>query len=449
MKHRYSKHLTPTVYFGDFLILNFSIIITSLYYLGTDFRNASYAGVFFLVANISWLILSALTKASVIHRPLVLANNINRFLMTVIYYLAALFCILYISGIFNISRFVLIAHFIVFFLLVIIFRSIIFFVLDYIRKKGYNHRKVLIIGDKVIAQRLKQSFAKHPEYGYDICGYISEAGILNYGLEDIEALIVRRNVDEIYICNLNALKSRLDVLQFLKEHEITVKIVSDLDLDVQDTVVENYEEFPVFRMLPRRVESLKIRLLKRGFDLGFASVVMFCGAPVFALITIITKSTSKGPVFYKQQRIGRNGKPFFIYKFRSMYVDAESMGPQLSKDNDPRITKWGLIMRKTRLDELPQFYNVFRGDMSVVGPRPERQHFIEQIIERAPRYNHLLSIKPGITSIGQVRYGYAENVDQMIERMEFDLIYLGKLKLRTDMGVIMETVKVMVAGKGK
>lgn len=130
-------------------------------------------------------------------------------------------------------------------------------------------------------------------------------------------------------------------------------------------------------------------------------------------------------------------------------MNAENLGPQLAKDNDPRITAWGKIMRKSRLDELPQFLNVFLGQMSVVGPRPERRYFIEKIIEKAPEYRNLLSVKPGITSIGQVRYGYAENVDQMIERMQLDLLYLNNQTLTVDMAIILETVRVMAQGKGK
>lgn len=191
------------------------------------------------------------------------------------------------------------------------------------------------------------------------------------------------------------------------------------------------------------------KVIKRAFDICFSLAVLLLGAPLFLLLAIITKLTSKGPVFYKQERIGINGKPFYIYKYRSMRVDAEKDGPQLSKDNDPRITKWGQIMRKTRLDELPQFWNVLKGDMSVVGPRPERQHFIQQIIEKAPGYQLLLSIKPGITSIGQVYYGYAENVDQMCQRMLFDLRYLNEVNIQTDINIILQTVKVMFQGKGK
>lgn len=191
------------------------------------------------------------------------------------------------------------------------------------------------------------------------------------------------------------------------------------------------------------------RIIKRAFDICFSLAVIILGFPLFLILAAITKLTSKGPVFYKQQRIGIKGKPFDIYKFRSMQEDAEKSGPQLSKDNDPRITKWGQIMRKTRLDELPQFWNVLKGDMSVVGPRPERKHFIRQIIKKAPGYKLLLRIKPGITSIGQVSYGYAENVDQMCQRMLFDLRYLNEVNIRTDINIILQTVRVMFQGKGK
>jgi putative colanic acid biosynthesis UDP-glucose lipid carrier transferase len=188
---------------------------------------------------------------------------------------------------------------------------------------------------------------------------------------------------------------------------------------------------------------------KRFFDIIVSSVALITGFPFFALLVLVTRITSGKNVFYKQQRIGKNGQPFYIYKFRSMYLDAEIAGPQLAKDNDPRITAWGRIMRKTRLDELPQFLNVFLGQMSIVGPRPERRFYIEKILEKAPEYKQLLTVKPGITSIGQVRYGYAQNVEQMVERMHFDLTYLKNQNLSFDLSIIAETVTVMLQGKGK
>jgi len=189
--------------------------------------------------------------------------------------------------------------------------------------------------------------------------------------------------------------------------------------------------------------------IKRVFDILFSSVALIAGLPVLLILAAVTKLTSRGPVFYKQERIGKDEKPFYIYKFRSMRVDAEKNGPQLASDDDPRITKWGKFMRKTHLDELPQFWNVLKGDMAIVGPRPERRHFIEEIKQRRPEYTQLFRLKPGITSIGQVYYGYAENVNQMCERVNYDMQYLSKMSLKTDLNIILETVRAMVQGKGK
>lgn len=191
------------------------------------------------------------------------------------------------------------------------------------------------------------------------------------------------------------------------------------------------------------------RVAKRSFDILFSSVAILAGLPVFIALMIITKLTSKGPVFYKQERIGRNGEPFYIYKYRSMIVDSEVNGPQLTSDNDPRITKWGMFMRKTHLDEIPQFFNVLVGDMSVVGPRPERAHYIKQIVARQPQYAQLLTIRPGITSIGQVDFGYAETVEEMCQRVLLDLKYLTQVNLLTDLKIIGGTVLAMIHKKGK
>ncbi len=195
--------------------------------------------------------------------------------------------------------------------------------------------------------------------------------------------------------------------------------------------------------------NISTRFVKRSFDIVFSLSVIICGLPIYLMLMAITKLTSKGPVFYKQERVGRNGTPFNIYKFRSMIVDSEVNGPQLTTDDDPRITKWGKFMRKTHLDELPQFWNVLVGDMSVVGPRPEREHFIKQIVKKAPSYKNLLSLKPGITSIGQVDYGYAESVDEMCERMTLDLDYLDEVNLAKDLSIIVKTVGTIIYGKGK
>jgi lipopolysaccharide/colanic/teichoic acid biosynthesis glycosyltransferase len=188
--------------------------------------------------------------------------------------------------------------------------------------------------------------------------------------------------------------------------------------------------------------------MKSFLDHFIAAFALIITLPLSIFLAIGIKLTSKGPVFYSHERIGKYGKPFHIYKFRSMYVDAEKEGPELSSKSDERITRFGKFMRRSRFDEIPNFINVLKGDMSLVGPRPERKHYIEQIIQTAPHYLHLLKVKPGITSWGQVKFGYAENVDQMIQRLKYDLLYLDNMSLFVDFKIIIYTALTILKRKG-
>ncbi|MFB9862038.1 sugar transferase [Rufibacter immobilis] len=190
-------------------------------------------------------------------------------------------------------------------------------------------------------------------------------------------------------------------------------------------------------------------LLKRFIDLAASVIILVFLSPLYAFLAIMVKISSPGPVFFKQERVGWQGKPFYIYKFRSMYTDAEKTGPALSSDDDPRVTKIGRFMRKVRLDELPQFYNVLKGDMSLVGPRPERQYFIDLITEQAPHYKHLQRVRPGITSLGQVKFGYAQNVQEMVRRLKYDILYIENMSLAMDFRVMLYTIKIIIQGRGK
>lgn len=189
--------------------------------------------------------------------------------------------------------------------------------------------------------------------------------------------------------------------------------------------------------------------IKRAFDIVVSALALIVLSPLYALLWVLVYCSSKGPAFYSQERIGLHGKPFAIYKFRTMVQHAEEEIPQLSTDDDPRITPVGRFMRKYRLDELPQMWNILRGDMSVVGPRPEREFFIRQIVEKAPYYCLLYKIRPGMTSWGPIRVGYTDTLQKMIDRLNYDIVYMENMSIRLDIKILFFTIGVILDGKGK
>lgn len=191
------------------------------------------------------------------------------------------------------------------------------------------------------------------------------------------------------------------------------------------------------------------RIIKRILDILLAITGTIILLPLILFVAIIVKLSSKGSIFFLQERVAYNEKSFLIWKFRSMDIAAEEAGPQLSSSEDNRVTTWGKIMRRWRLDELPQLWNVLKGDMSIVGPRPERKYYIDQIIKIHPEYLNLLKVRPGLTSMGMVKFGYAENVEEMIERMKYDLTYIENASLLLDITIMLQSIKVVFAGKGK
>ncbi|MET3978610.1 exopolysaccharide biosynthesis polyprenyl glycosylphosphotransferase [Mucilaginibacter sp. UYP25] len=446
---RYSKLLKPLTFLCDLLILNISLSISSLLvlkYYSAEIETSE----FYLLVNLTWISIASLTRNYTINRPLVLSQNLNYFLKTVVYHLVLVLGVVYFFKIFEVSRLQMVATYLLFFLLIIIQRSLIFEILDYVRKKGFNNKFILVLGNNDIATRVRNSFKKHPEYGYSFTKNISEEELSLLTQQELFEQIISTGVNEVFICYKSMDKIFLkNLVDFGDQNLIKVKFIPDLMLESANPTIINYGNFPVIQLSNNVELSFNILVFKRCFDVVFSLAVMIPGMPIFILLMLATKLTSKGPAFYAQERIGKNNKPFKIYKFRSMFIDSEKLGPQLSSDYDPRITKWGRMIRKSRLDELPQFWNVLKGDMSVVGPRPERQFFIDQLMQRSPNYKKLLRLKPGLTSMGQVNYGYAENVDQMCNRVRYDLLYLNNINFNNEMRLIFKTIKVMTQLKGK
>ena len=205
---------------------------------------------------------------------------------------------------------------------------------------------------------------------------------------------------------------------------------------------------PLVRITEHKMSDAEI-CIKRAMDVVLSLIVMVVLSPLYILLYVLVFATSKGKAIYRQERIGLHGIPFQILKFRTMYEDAEQKKPMLSTDNDPRITRVGAFLRKYRLDELPQMWNVLRGDMSLVGPRPERAYFIRQIEQIAPYYCLLYKIRPGLTSWGPIKVGYTDTIDKMVERLNYDITYMENMSLRLDLKILFFTIGVIIDGKGK
>lgn len=328
------------------------------------------------------------------------------------------------------SRLVLLVGFLINYVLAALWRR---FSWKYERKKQ-SVSDVMIVGDKEECEHTYRRIKEHPLLDFNIKYVCTDA-------ENIDWKQFVLNVDEVILCPELPLKVKSEIARFAVKHGVQPLIMpKTYDMIFRGMELDQIDDIPVFR--PRELAlSLDQRSLKRITDIVLAGISILLFFPLIVLVAVAIKLKDPGPIIYSQLRVGRNNKEFRIYKFRTMKVDAEKLtGPVIAGEDDPRITPLGRFLRKVRLDELPQLWNVLKGDMSLVGPRPERKFFCDQFAEKMPLYPERHNVKPGITGLAQVRGKYNTTAH---DKLVYDLMYIQHYSLMADFAIMVQTVKVL------
>lgn len=325
-------------------------------------------------------------------------------------------------------------------------------------KSGRIRFNTLVFGTSQAAVKLVSRISSsNVAAGMKIIGFVNvnkdnepeDLGLPVYDMSDIDTVIKSRQVKSLIVVpHRNGINMTINLIASLFPTGLPIYISPTLFHIISGrTHFSNVAGEPLIDISRSSITPMTSSV-KRASDIVASLAALLLLSPLLAAIAVAIKLDSEGPVLFRQERIGYHKRPFKILKFRSMKCDAEADGPALSSANDPRITKVGRFLRKYRLDELPQFWNVIKGEMSIVGPRPEREYYIKQIVEKAPYYTLIHQVRPGITSWGMVKYGYATTVDQMVERLKYDLLYIENVSVGVDLKIIFHTVNTVITGRG-
>lgn len=446
---RYSKYIRPISIFIDLIVLT----TLSLYF----FRDLKLNFVHYLLyQTFVWLFISFIVKFYDVYRfttPVEIISKIIRqfsiFLLVVIAFFPFAKTTIFSGK--AIAIFMTVA-----FSLIILFKYFLFYYLKKYRiATGSNFRNAVIIGYTPESIRLKEVFENRQDYGYRFQGYFSDKKQnpeVKGKIEDLKIFVLENKTDEIY-CSLNEISNEKlkELVEFADDNNKTIKFIPDTkEIFSKNMRIDYYELFPVLSLQKTQLHNPTIKGIKRGFDICFSLfVILFILSWLMPLIAFLIKLESRGPIFFKQGRPGLDENEFFCYKFRSMQVN-ETTEKEASK-NDPRVTKMGKFMRKTSIDELPQFFNVLLGDMSVVGPRPHLWSQNKSYASKVKKYMVRHYVKPGITGLAQVKgyRGEIETDDDMINRIKFDVFYIENWSIVMDIKIIIQTVVNIFKGEDK
>ena len=325
---------------------------------------------------------------------------------------------------------------------------------------GIGLRNTLIVGWSDKARELFKSVKNSPALGYKIIGIVPVTngendseydGIpIKGNIEDLPKFVDESNVREILIAlDSSEHDNLLRIIATCNTRAVGLKIIPDLyDIISGQARTNQIYGFPLIEIMPEIMQPWE-RAIKRIIDILFSAIVLLIGLPIWILVAIAIKLNTKGPIFYTQDRVGKDEKHFPIIKFRTMFTNAETeSGPVWANKQDPRVTRVGKILRKLRIDEIPQLINVLDGNMSLVGPRPERPFFVEQLSKEIPLYKRRLKVRPGITGWAQVKHKYDENIEDVKKKVQYDLFYIENMSLRMDFKILLNTITVVLLGKG-
>lgn len=368
-----------------------------------------------------------------------------------------LFFLIFIDDFMNnapiISRFLILIYWIVMVTSVSTGRIIIRSIQRNLLQKGIGQRNTFIIGNGEKASELRSMIDRFPQLGYRILGLISPDGEKEKNsegrLENIQKLIKDNEVTEILIAlETNEKEKLIDILRYCTEEKVNMKILPDMYEIVSGMAKTNQiYGVPLIEVMPD-IMSVSGKLTKRILDVIISFFTLLFLTPVLIIVSVIIKLDSKGPVFYRQIRVGRKGKEFQMYKFRSMIAAAEEYGPEWSGENDPRITRIGKVLRRTYIDEVPQMINVLKNEMSLIGPRPERPFFVEQLKKEIPYYYKRLTVKPGITGWAQIKHKYDSSLEDVKTKIQYDFYYIENMSLKLDFKIMINTIIVIFLMKG-